>query len=163
MTLMTRRSFAAATASCGLLAACSDGGGNSAAAIDARVAASRALLFQSVPGTETLAERAAGVLVIPDIIEGGFVVSGAYGEGSLQIGDATVDYMSLSAAAVGFQIGAQRYAQALFFMTKEILRDFRVADGWELGVDAEFAVFDEAAVATGVSTRTINAPVYSVI
>ncbi|MEO1551757.1 MAG: YSC84-related protein [Pseudomonadota bacterium] len=163
MTHLTRRHFALSAASCTALAACSDGGGNTAAAIDARVAASRALLFQAVPGTEGLAERAAGVLIIPDILEGGFVVSGAYGEGALQIGAATVDYMSLSAAAIGFQIGAQRYAQALFFMTTEVLRDFRVTDGWELGVDAEFAVFDAAALSAGVSTRTITAPIYSVI
>jgi len=145
-----------------MLAGCGTRQVNTANQIDAEVAISRRQLFQTVPGAERLAQNAAGLLIIPRILEGGFVISGAYGEGALVIGDATVDYISLAAAAVGLQIGAQRYSQALFFMTQEALADFRQTDGWELGVDAEAAVFEDA-FAVGASTNTVNRPVYQVI
>ena len=134
----------------------------SGAQIDQKVFASREELFRSVPGTLSLSQNAAGMLVIPEIYEAGLFVSGAYGEGALLIGDAVVDYISLSAAAFGLQIGGQRYAQALFFMTQESLADFRVTDGWELGVDAEFVALEDGA-AIGASTTTVARPVYQVI
>lgn len=130
--------------------------------INLEVARSRELLFSSVPGARSAYERAAGVLIIPQIVEGGFIVSGAYGEGALLVGDATVDYLSVAALAAGFQIGGQSYSQALFFSTPEALASFRQADGWELGVDAEVAAFEDGA-AIGTSTRTVASPVYQVI
>lgn len=134
----------------------------SGAEIDAQVRASRNQLFQKVPGTQGLAEKAAGVLIIPDIKKGAFGLSAAYGEGGLLIGDALVDYVSFSSVAFGLQIGAQLYSQALFFMTEQALRQFRVSDGWELGVDAEFTVLEDA-VAVGTSTNVISRPVYAIV
>ena len=160
MSTWTRRSILAAAAAS--TAACSARSVQSGAQIDAKVFASREELFRQVPGTLNLSQSAAGVLIIPEIYEGGFVVSGAYGEGALLIGDAVVDYMSLAAAAFGLQIGGQRYAQALFFMTPETLADFRQTDGWELGVDAEFVALEDGA-AIGASTNTVSRPVYQVI
>ena len=52
----------------------------------------------------------------------------------LLIGPATVDYYSMSLASIGFTFGAAEYNQALFFMTSQALQDFRVADGWQLGI-----------------------------
>lgn len=158
---LTRRSLLL-TGSAATLAACSSRRVATAAEIDRKVAASRSLLFQTVPGTQSLADRAAGYLIVPDILEGGFIVSGAYGEGALIVGGATVDYISMAAAAVGFQIGAQSFSQALFFMTPEALADFRQSDGWELGVDAEVAMIDQGA-GFGASTTTISRPIYQVI
>lgn len=136
--------------------------GRSGSEIDKRVLASRELMFNTVPGTRDLAAQASGLLIIPEIIEGGFIISGAYGEGALLVGDAIVDYVSMAAAAFGLQIGGQSYAQALFLLTPEALASFRQADGWELGVDAEFAVLDTG-VAAGSNTSTINKPVYQVV
>lgn len=132
------------------------------AELDQKVAASRALLFDTVPGTRSLAERSAGMLIIPEILEGGFIFSGAYGEGALLVGDAVVDYISMAAAAVGLQIGAQNFSQALFFTTPEALADFRQSDGWEVGVDAEVAVLDGGA-GFGASTSTVMRPIYQVL
>lgn len=160
MTNWTRRGFIVATAA--TTAACGTAQVQSGAQIDQKVAISRQQLFQTVPGAQRLAQNAAGYLIIPDIVEGGFVVSGAYGEGALLVGEATIDYMSVAAAAIGLQMGAQQYSQALFFMTQEALADFRQTDGWELGVDAEAAVMEDG-VAVGASTSTINRPVYQVI
>ena len=89
-----------------------------------------------MPGAAELGAQAQGILVIPNIRKLGFFASGAYGEGALLIGPAKVDYYSMSAAGFGLTFGAAEFNQALFFMTAQALQDFRVADGWELGVDA---------------------------
>ena len=156
----TRRSFLAAT---GATAACTATGiSKSVAQIDMDIDAARDKLFRTVPGTQQLASQAAGLLIIPEVTEAGFMIGGSYGEGGLLIGDAKVDYFSFSAASFGLQIGAQRFSHALFFMTQESLAGFRNADGWQLGVDAEF-VYAQDSGSVGVSTNTINLPVYAVV
>ncbi|NNU80737.1 twin-arginine translocation pathway signal [Halovulum dunhuangense] len=157
---ISRRSFILSGAA--VVGACSASTVQSGAQIDRNVAESRDLLFSTVPGTRELASRSAGMLIIPEIIEGGFIFSGAYGEGALLVGDAVIDYISMAAAAVGLQIGAQRFSHALFFMTPEALADFRQTDGWELGVDAEVAVIDGGA-GFGASTNTVIRPIYQVV
>lgn len=142
------------------LAAC--GAPRSGSQIDARVRESRATLFAQNPELQELASRSAGVLIIPEINKAGFVVGGAYGEGALMVGDAVVDHISVGAASFGLQIGAQSFGQALFFTTPQALADFRQADGWQLGVDAEVAVLEDG-VAFGASTSTLSRPVYEVI
>ena len=130
--------------------------------IDTRVNEALAELFETVPGSQQLAQQAAGVLIMPQMNEGSFFYGGAYGEGALIIGGATVDYFSAISASFGLQFGAQRYRHALMFMTPESLIDFRTADGWELGADAEAAVFNDGTAAT-VTTSTFNKPIYVVI
>lgn len=142
------------------LAAC--GAPRSGREIESRVRESRATLFAQNPELQELASRSAGVLIIPEIVEGSFVVGGAYGEGALMVGDAVVDFISVGAASFGLQLGAQSFGQALFFTTPEALANFRQADGWQLGVDAEVAVLEEG-VAFGASTSTLSRPVYEVI
>lgn len=160
MTSLTRRTFMVATAAS--TAACGSINTPSAAEIESDVAASKTLLFNTVPGARELSARAAGILIIPRILEGGFLVSGAYGEGSLQVGEATVEYYSMAAAAIGLQLGVQTFAQALFFLTPGALAKFRSTDGWELGVDAEAAAFEEG-VNFGTSTTSISQPVVQLI
>jgi len=156
----TRRGFIAAS---GMTAACTATGiSKSMAQIDFEIDRARADLFRSVAGTEQLARQAAGVLIIPEITEVGLFLGGSYGEGALLIGDAKVDYFSFSAASIGLQIGAQRFSHALFFMTQETLTGFRNTDGWQLGVDAEFVYKDDYG-SIGVSTNTINLPVYAIV
>ncbi|MEM9431193.1 MAG: YSC84-related protein [Pseudomonadota bacterium] len=160
MPVMTRRAVLAAVpasvVACGEIAVLSQD------EINASVAASRRLMFETVPWSRDLASRASGILIIPEIVEGGFVISAAYGEGALLIGDAPVDYISMTSAAFGFQIGAQAFSHALFFMTPDVLREFRVTDGWELGADAEFAVPDQG-IGAGISSNTVGRPVVALI
>ncbi len=160
MTNWTRRGFIAAT---GATAACSAAGiTKPIAQIDRDIDVARADMFRNIPGTQQLAEKAAGVLIIPGITEVGFFLGGSYGEGGLMIGDAKVGYFSFSAASIGPQIGAQRFSHALFFMTQETLAGFRSTDGWQLGVDTEF-VYQDGSASFGVSTNTINLPVYALV
>ncbi len=164
MSSTSRRTFiigaGALTAS---TAACSNGiESRGSTALDARVDAAMNYMFTNIPGTEELSRKAAGVLVMPLITKAGFGVGGSYGRGALRINDVSVDYYSTAQATVGFQIGAQQYAHALFFMTPEALAEFRRSPGWAVGADVEYAVSNRANN-LGVETTTVLDPVVAVV
>ncbi len=154
----TRRSMLLAALA---LAACSNATGDRDE-LDGRVDRALSELYSTVPGTEELSRQASGVLVIPSVNEAGLFVGGSYGEGALVIGGAKVDYYSAASASIGFQVGGQRYRHAIFFMTPEALAKFRQTDGWEIGVDAEYAVAENGNSVTVTST-SVNKPVYAVV
>ncbi|GGD98738.1 Las17-binding protein actin regulator [Gemmobacter megaterium] len=144
------------------LAACGNGlGSRGGETIDARVDATRDFLFNRYPGTRDLAAKASGVLYIPLVTEAGFGVGGGFGRGALRINNVTVDYYAAVRATIGFQIGAQQYAHALFFMTEESLGEFRRADGWAVGADARYALPDKGGSIGKESTE--NAPVIALV
>lgn len=141
-----RRTFVAGLGATALLAACGNGvGSNGAATIDARVDATRDYLFGRYPGTRDLAAKSFGVLYMPLVTEAGFGIGGGYGRGALRINDVTVDYYSATRATFGFQIGAQQYAHALFFLTDAALADFRRSSGWAVGADVRYAIPEQGA------------------
>ncbi len=144
------------------LGACVNRVASTRSEIDARVDRALAELFQAVPGSQALSEQAKGILIMPRINEASLVYGAAYGEGALMIGGAKVDYYSMASASFGLQAGAQRYKHALFFMTQNALADFRVADGWEVGVDAEYAIPQRGGAIT-VTSGIFNKPVYALI
>lgn len=164
MTQLSRRAFTAgALALGGSLSGCSAARISSTRGeIDAQVDRALATMYATVPGSQGLAERAVAMLVMPRMSEMSFLGGGSYGEGALLIGGAKVDYYSAIGASFGLQIGAQRYAHTLLFMTREALAGFRAADGWELGVDAGYVVPQSAAAAT-VTTSTYAKPIYALI
>ncbi|OWU80339.1 twin-arginine translocation pathway signal [Loktanella sp. 22II-4b] len=144
-------------------AACGNGvASRGPAAADARVDAALNYMYRTVPGTEELSRKAAGVLVMPLITKAGFGVGGSYGRGALRINDVTVDYYSATQATLGLQIGAQQYAHALFFMTPEALREFRRSPGWAVGADVEYVVSNRGNN-LGVETTTVLDPVIAVV
>ncbi len=162
MTGWTRRGFVLAGGASGL-AACSNSTINQTSSeLNQRVDTAKAEMFSTVPGARQLFDQAAGVLIVPDVTQAGLFVGGSYGEGALLIGEAKVAYFTYAAASIGPQIGASVYNHALFFMTQETLTKFRYSDGWQLGVDAEFTTPEEAG-SLGVSTSTINLPVYALV
>ena len=146
---LSRRNFVVFGAAAAGLAAC-DGaimgngvGSNASQKIDARVDATRDYLYSRYPGTQNLTRTAKGVLYMPLVTEVGFGVGGAYGRGALRINDVTVDYYSATSASIGFQIGAQQYAHAIFFMTDDALANFRRSNGWVAGAGVEYATPDQ--------------------
>lgn len=150
MTAVSRRSFIA-LGGAAFLSACNGAvlgngvGSNGGSQIDARVVATKDYLFRTYPGTRDLAQKAFGVLYMPLVTEAGFGIGGGYGRGALQVGGATVDYYAATRATFGFQIGAQQYAHALFFMTDAALQDFRRSNGWAAGADLRYATPQDGA------------------
>jgi lipid-binding SYLF domain-containing protein len=162
MTNWTRRGFIA-TAGASLTSACAGGTKSHARfKIDANVDAALRQMEAEIPFTSSLVNRAAGMLVMPKITKGSFIFGGAYGEGSLMVGNAPVDYYNTVAGSWGLQIGGQQISQVLFFMDENALQNFRSKSGWTLGADLEYTIIDKADAA-GLDTNTISDGVYSVI
>lgn len=149
---MNRRQFVAQTAAIGAAAGTGMLATPAAAAtaqeINAKVSSALQSLYATRPGFRSLGSRARGILVIPEIIKAGFIIGGAYGEGSLIVSGATQSYWSYGAASLGLQAGAQKTGQALFFMTDAALQQFIRNDGVEIGADLEVTAIDNGGEAT---------------
>lgn len=109
--------------------------------IDAGVDETLVELFHLQPELRDLYSRAAGVMVLPFLDKGGFLLGATYGEGALVIGDTLDSYWSYGAASLGFQAGWNRVRRVVFFMTPAALKDF-VATGstGTIGADVEVTV-----------------------
>ncbi len=165
MSNLTRRGVMLGAAATGLttMAACGNGiGSPGPQVIDARVDATLNYLYSNFPGTQDLASKSTGILVMPLVTEAGLGIGGGYGRGALQINGATVDYYSATKGSIGLQIGAQQFAHVLFFMTDEALAGFRRSSGWAAGADVEY-VFRDQGENIRAETTTSVAPVNAVI
>lgn len=163
MIAYSRRRFLAAATAPLALAACGNGIGSPGAdKIDARVDAAFNFMYDTLPETQTLAGKAAGILMMPLVTEAGLGIGGGFGRGALRIDNVTVDYYSTTNASVGLQIGAQQYAHALFFMTPAALNNFRASQGWVAGADLEYA-FSSNSRALTTDTTSLLTPVVAVI
>lgn len=162
----TRRRLIGALATLPVLA-CLPARAEDRVVIDARVNRALAILFAQVPESVELSQRARAMLVMPEVLKGGLIVGGAYGEGALlenrgSYGLPALGYYSVAAASVGLQLGVQTTSHALFFMTDQALADFRRADGWEVGIDAE-VTFPEKGLNAQTSTTIHDKPVLAIV
>lgn len=134
----------------------------SAVEIDARTDAALARLRTEVDAAPELLQRAAGVLVFPEVLKAGFGIGGEYGEGALRIGGKTVAYYSTAAASIGFQLGVQAKTVILLFLDSTALDKFRASDGWEAGVDGSVALI-ELGAGGSVDSTNIADPVVAFV
>lgn len=169
MTTTRRRALAALAATLMLaLAPAGPASAASAEAIDARVNVALGQLYEDVPYARELAQRAKAMLIMPRVTKGSFIVGGAYGEGALRLNDPATGYgrsaayYSVAAGSFGLQIGFQKTAHVLFFLTDTALEKFRGSDGWEIGADAE-VTFPEAGLNAAVNSTTAEKPVIGVV
>ncbi|RNF34206.1 YSC84-related protein [Paracoccus methylarcula] len=145
------------------VAGCSNAvGTNSASRLDARVDQTHQYLMQTYPSAASMVQNAKGVLYMPLMTEAAIGVGGAYGQGALRIGGATVDYYSATRATLGFQLGAQQYAHVLIFQSDAALAAFRAAPGWVAGANAFYAI-PAGGMAVGADTVTAQYPVVALI
>jgi len=130
--------------------------------IDAKVREATGIFYKQTSAGKELAQKAAGMLVFPDVVKAGIGIGGEYGEGALLVDGKTVAYYSTAAASIGFQLGAQVKSQIILFMNPKVLADFRKSDGWKAGVDGSVAL---ATLGAGgeISTDTIKKPIIGFI
>jgi lipid-binding SYLF domain-containing protein len=117
-------------------------------------------LYQTTPAARKMAGIAKGILVFPNIIKGGFIIGGQYGEGALRVGGKTNGYYRTLAASYGLQAGAQSFGYALFFLSDADLKYLKSSRGWEIGVGPTVVVMDEG-MARSFSTTTAKSGVYA--
>jgi len=117
----------------------------SASEIDHNANVALKSLYANTPGAKALAMQAKGVLVFPNIVKGGFIVAGQYGDGALRLqGERkTVEYYRSLAASYGLQAGVQSFGYVLFFMDNESLTYLENSRGWEIGVGPSVVVLDK--------------------
>ena len=108
--------------------------------IDASVEVAIERFYKQVKGAKEFVKASKGMLVMPNVIKGAFIIGGEYGEGALRVGGKSVDYYNTIAGSIGFQIGGQAKDIILLFMTDEALKNFRASSGWEAGVDGNVAL-----------------------
>lgn len=137
--------------------------------IDARVNLALGTMWSKLPDTRKLSPKARAMLVMPEVLKGGFIIGGAYGEGALLLNDdvegyeaPAVGYYSVAAASVGLQAGVQSSSHVLFFMTDEAVEKFRRSDGWEVGADAE-VTFPDAGLNLQVNSTLLERPIIGVV
>ena len=95
--------------------------------IDAEVREAIGKFHTHTSAGRELAEKAAGMLVFPNVIKAGIGIGGEYGEGALLVDGKSVAYYNIASASIGFQLGAQARSQIVLFMTRDALAKFTPA------------------------------------
>ena len=108
--------------------------------IDVSVEVAIERFYKQVKGAKEFVKASKGMLVMPNVIKGAFIIGGEYGEGALRVGGESVGYYNTISGSIGFQIGGQAKDIILLFMTDEALKNFRASSGWETGVDGNVAL-----------------------
>jgi lipid-binding SYLF domain-containing protein len=130
--------------------------------IDAKVEEALENFYKQTSAGKRLADKAAGMLVFPEVIKAGVGVGGEYGEGALIAKGKTIAYYNTAAASIGFQLVAQIKSQVILFMNPKVLESFRKSKGWKAGVDGSVAL---ATLGAGgeLSTETMKEPIIGFI
>jgi lipid-binding SYLF domain-containing protein len=130
--------------------------------IDAKVREAVENFYKQSSAGKELAQKAAGMLVFPEVYKAGVGIGGEYGEGALMVKGKAVAYYSTASASIGFQLGAQVKSQIIMFMNQKVLDSFRKSKGWKAGVDGSVAL---ATLGAGgeLSTETAQQPIIGFI
>ena len=103
---------------------------------------------------EHILQRAEGIVVIPNLIKGGFIVGAENGKGVMSLRDSKTagwsvpSFVAITGGSVGWQIGAQSVDLVLVVMNKDGVNDL---------LSSEFKLGGEGSVAAGPVGRTAQA------
>ncbi|WP_439816729.1 lipid-binding SYLF domain-containing protein [Zavarzinia sp. CC-PAN008] len=105
---------------------------------------------------------ATGVLIIPQLLKGAFIIGGSGGEGVLLgrngNGWSSPAFYTMAAASIGFQIGAQSQ-EIIFIITNENGLRAVMRNEMKLGVDASIAIGPIGAGIEGSTTTNLDADI----
>lgn len=160
--LVSRRLLLGSLAVVGMASLLPRSASATAAEMEANATAALKRLYASNEGARVLGGKAKGILIFPEIAKAGFMIGGAYGEGTLRVNGKTAGYYVSTAASYGLQIGVQRFSYVLFLMTDNAIQYINKSDGWEIGVGPSVVVADEG-FAGKATTTTLKAEIYAFI
>ena len=112
----------------------------SKAEIDAGVASTLRNFYALEPGNRELVERAAGVLVLPNLTKAGVGIGAEFGEAALLVDGSIQQYYTVTGAALGALLGVGQRAELVVFMTSAARDEFRRKQRWTIDADAGAAV-----------------------
>jgi len=111
-----------------------------------------------------LVTKSAGVVIIPDMFKGGFVVGGSYGKGVVVARKdgkwSGPSFVYIGAGSVGFQIGAQLTDLILVVIGQNTMDSF-LKSNFKLGADAAIAVGPLGAQVTAATEILLKGGIYS--
>lgn len=160
---MTRLAAILALATMFLLPGCSSGPGGdkgmslpvSAGEIRSKSLSALDSLYAKNAVARELGQKAAGILIFPDIIQAGILAGASFGNGVLLQNGSPTDFFNTSAASYGLQAGAQKVGYALMLMDEEAVASLNRSGGWSLSAAPSLVVVDKG-LAASLSTATIN-------
>ncbi|MGZ4957836.1 MAG: lipid-binding SYLF domain-containing protein [Methylomonas sp.] len=130
--------------------------------IDREVDAALANLYETIPSAKSLAAKAKGILVFPNVVKAGFIGGAEYGKGAMRKRGRTTGYYNIVAGSYGLQAGVQSFSYAMFFMDDAALSSLDSTDGFEVGVGPNIVVLDEG-MAKKLTTTTARDDVYAFV
>ena len=117
---------------------------------DVLIADSRTALIrfaETDPGLNDWVNHAHGYAVFPSVGKGGLGVGGAFGRGIVFERGEPIGRTSLTQGTIGWQIGAQNFAQVVFFQDDAALRTFQ-RENFEFSAQATAVAATAGAAAT---------------
>ena len=117
-------------------------------------------LYADSPKAAELAKRAKAVLVFPNVVKAGVIVGAQGGQGVLLVNGKPDGFFRISAASVGYQLGAQSFSYALFLVTDQAVSHLKTSNGWALGTGPSLVVVDEG-FAKSMNTTTLRKDIYA--
>jgi lipid-binding SYLF domain-containing protein len=131
-----------------------------AGATDTDIATALEKLYAKSETARVMGEKAKAILVFPEIVKGGFLIGGQYGEGGLLINGKPSGNFNTIQVSYGLQAGLQKYGYALFLMTDSAVKWLDKSGGWELGVGPTIVVVDEG-ISKSYTTITAQSEIYA--
>jgi lipid-binding SYLF domain-containing protein len=111
-----------------------------------------------------LVRKSAGVVIIPDMFKGGFVVGGSYGKGVVVARKdgkwSGPSFVYIGAGSVGFQIGVQLTDLILVVIGQNTMESF-LKSSFKLGADSAIAVGPLGAQVTAATEILLKGGIYS--
>jgi SH3 domain-containing YSC84-like protein 1 len=110
-----------------------------------------------------LLKSAKGILIVPNLVKGGFFLGGEGGEGVLMTRKGLNEwshpaFYTLASASFGLQIGLEESELILFVMTDRALNDF-MADEFKIGAQAGLAIVTLGSEAEASTTTNLHADI----
>lgn len=120
-------------------------------------------LYNTSPEARHLKNRAAGILIFPDILKAGLIIGGSGGDGVMFSPSGQVmGYYNLASVSYGLQAGAQTFSEAMFMMNRNALDYLDSSAGWSIGAGPSVVVVDSG-MGKDFSSTTLRSDVYAFI
>lgn len=117
------------------------------------------------PRLINLLPRARAVLVVPDLVKGGFILGAEYGTGVLLVRGADgrwsgPAFYAIASGSIGFQAGLQD-SETIYVITSDKGLEAVMRDRFKLGADAGIAIAHVGAGAEASVSSNVGADIYA--
>ncbi|BBK29368.1 lipid-binding SYLF domain-containing protein [Stella humosa] len=131
----------------------------------ARITASSMLSSPDYREARAQMRKAKGVIIIPSLVKGGFIVGGEGGSGVLMVRGrdgswSNPSFVTMAAGSIGLQIGVQTAEVLFLIMTDKGLQSV-MRDEFKMGADASVAVGPIGAGVEAGTTANLRADILS--